>query len=153
MQVKKWFAAGTVAGLVMGIALFIGGAVFARIIYGPQFTPPGKFAPRHVNAFYFIWTKLAIGWFFGMLFTLAYEMLPLRKRMSGIGRGLACGLGFWLLLSLWNLSHPLVYGSLKVRDQVFWLLYQLVGFLAFGATLGYIYKKRDGRKPEGLKNG
>jgi hypothetical protein len=140
---KKWLAAGSLAGLTMGIALFVGGAILARIIYGPRMAPPGKFSSGQMNAFYFIWTKLAIGWFFGLLFTLAYEMLPLRKRISGIGPGLASAFAFWLVIGLWNLSHPLVYGSLKVRDQVFWLLYQLVGFLAFGAMLGHIYRRRE----------
>lgn len=49
----------------MGASLFIGGATLSRIIYGPQFAPPGKFAPEQINAFYFIWTKLLIGLFFG----------------------------------------------------------------------------------------
>jgi hypothetical protein len=57
MQLKKVFIAGTVSGLTMGIFLFIGGAIFSRIIYGPQFAPPGKFQPEQMNAFYFVWTK------------------------------------------------------------------------------------------------
>lgn len=141
MQLKKIVVAGTVSGITMGIFLFVGGAIFSRIIYGPQFAPLGKFKPEQINAFYFIWTKLLIGWFFGLLFTFVYEMLPLRTKMSGILQGLKYGFIFWLLISMWNLSHPLIYGSINVPDQTFWLLYQLVGFLAFGATLGYSYKK------------
>jgi hypothetical protein len=69
MNTKKILITGTVSGLVMGITLFIAGAIFSRIIYGPQFAPPGKFEPEQLNAFYFIWTKLLIGFFFGIMFT------------------------------------------------------------------------------------
>jgi hypothetical protein len=142
MQIKKIFVAGTLSGLSMGIFLFIGGAILSRIIYGPQFGPPGKFKPEQINAFYFVWTKLLIGWFFGLLFTFVYETLPLRTKMNGLLQGLTYGFVFWLLISLWNISHPLIYGTINVPDQTFWLLYQLVGYLAFGGTLGSIYKKR-----------
>jgi len=142
MQLKRIATDGTIAGLAMGLALFIGGAILSRIIYGPQFAPAGKFAPEQINAFYFIWTKLLIGWFFGILFTLAYELLPLRTRFAGPIHGLKYGLGFWFLTSLWNLSHPIVYGSINVPDQIFWVCYQLIGFLALGAVLGYISKRR-----------
>ena len=152
MQLKKIIIAGTVSGLTMGIFLFIGGAIFSRIIYGPELTPPGKFKPEQINVFYFIWTKLLIGWFFGLLFTFVYEMLPLRTKMSGVINGFKYGFVFWLLMSLWNISHPLVYGTVNVPDQTFWLFYQLVGYLAFGATLGYIYKKRAKRELMASKN-
>ena len=141
MNLKRLITEGTISGLAMGIFLFIGGAILSRIIYGPQFAPPGKFAPEQINAFYFIWTKLLIGWFFGILFTVAYELLPLRTRLTGALHGLKYGFGFWLITSLWNLSHPLVYGSVNVPDQVFWILYQLVGFLGLGAVAGYVRKK------------
>jgi hypothetical protein len=142
MQLKKIAVAGSISGITMGIFLFVGGAILSRIIYGPQFAPPGKFKPEQINPFYFIWTKLLIGWFFGLLFTFVYEMLPLQKKLSGIFHGIKYGLVFWFLISLWNLSHPVVYGNLNVHDQLFWVFYQLVGYLAFGGTLGYIYKKR-----------
>jgi hypothetical protein len=142
MKLKNIFFAGTISGLIMGICLFLGGAVFSRIIYGPQFAPPGKFKPEQMNAFYFIWTKLVIGWVFGLLFTLVYEMLPLRERLTGVLEGMQYGLVFWFVMSLWNISHPLIYGTFNIPDQTFWLVYQLVGFLAFGATLGHIYKKQ-----------
>jgi hypothetical protein len=146
MQLKKIVVAGTVSGLIMGLFLFVGGAILSRIIYGPQFAPPGKFKPEQINAFYFIWTKLLIGWFLGLLFTFVYEMLPVRTKMNGILHGLTYGFAFWLVMSLWNISHPLVYGTVNIPDQTFWLLYQLIGYLAFGATLGYIYKKRARRE-------
>ena len=142
MELKKIATDGMISGLAMGASLFIGGAILSRIVYGPQFAPPGKFEPEQINAFYFIWTKLVIGVVFGILFALAYELLPLRKRLTGVIHGLKYGLGFWILTSLWNLSHPLVYGSLNVPDQTFWILYQLVGFLVFGAVLGYLARRR-----------
>lgn len=142
MQLKKTIAAGTISGLVMGLCLFVGGAIFSRLIYGPQFVPPGKFEPEQINPFFFMWTKLLIGWFFGILFALAYEFLPLQIRFTGAIHGLKYALVFWFLTSLWNLSHPLIYGSINVPDQIFWLLYQLVGFLGLGATLGYMTKRR-----------
>jgi len=135
----------------MGFALFIGGAILSRIIYGPEFAPPGKFEPEEMNPFYFIWTKLLIGWLFGILFTFIYELLPLRKKISGIVEGLIYGFVFWLIIALWSLSHPVIYGPINIQDQIFWLLYQLVGFLAFGAVLGYIYKKRTGSAAETFK--
>jgi hypothetical protein len=146
MQIEKIFVAGTVSGITMGMFLFIGGAILARIIYGPQFAPPGKFKPEQMNAFYFIWTKLVIGWFFGLLFTFVYEMLPLKKTMGGILQGLWYGFVFWFVISLWDISHPLIYGTVDVPDQMFWFSYQLVGFLVFGATLGYIYRRRARRE-------
>ena len=142
MQLKKIAMDGTISGLAMGASLFIGGAILSRIVYGPQFAPPGKFEPEQINAFYFIWTKLLIGWLFGILFTSAYELLPLRMKFTGAIHGLKYGLGFWFLTSLWNLSHPIVYGSINVPDQIFWVSYQLIGFLALGAVLGYINKRR-----------
>jgi hypothetical protein len=147
MRIKNIFINGTISGLMMGVFLFIGGAIFSRIIYGPQFVPPGKFEPEQINAFYFIWTKLLIGWFFGILFTFAYEMLPLRTKLAGVIQGLKYGFMFWLLVCLWGLSHPLVYSPINVPDQTFWTLYQLIGFLGFGATLGYIYKRRARNEP------
>jgi len=139
---KRVIVDGTISGLSMGVFLFIGGAILSRIVYGPQFVPPGKFEPDQINAFYFIWTKLLIGWLFGVLFTFTYALLPLRKELTGAIHGMTYGFSFWLVTSLWNLSHPLVYGSVKVPDQVFWVLYQLVGFLVFGAVLGYLSKRR-----------
>jgi hypothetical protein len=98
------------------VFLFNGGAIFSRIIYGSQFVPQDKFKPGQINVFYFIWTKLLIGWFFGILFTFVYEMLPLRTKLIGILQGLKYGFMFWLLIFLWDLSHPLVYGSFNVPD-------------------------------------
>ncbi len=141
MKIKKIIAVGIISGLIMGITLFIGGAIFSRIIYGPQFAPPGKFEPEQLNAWYFIWTKLVIGVFFGILFTLLYESLPILKRLSGPLVGLKYGFLFWFVISLWNISHPLIYGSINNKDQLFWLLYSLCGFLAYGFSLGYIYKR------------
>lgn len=147
MRFKNIFINGTISGLMMGVFLFIGGAILSRIIYGPQFVPLGKFKPEQINAFYFVWTKLLIGWFFGIVFTFAYELLPLRTKLIGAIQGLKYGFIFWLLVFLWGLSHPLVYGSFNVPDQIFWSLYQLVGFLGFGATLGYLYKRGARNEP------
>ena len=76
MNPKKILISGTISGSVMWITLFIAGAIFSRIIYGPQFAPPGKFEPEQLNAWYFIWTKLLIGVFFGLIFTFLYERNP-----------------------------------------------------------------------------
>lgn len=141
MKTKRIIITGSVSGLTMGIALFIAGAVFSRIIYGPQFAPPGKFEPQQLNAWYFIWTKLLIGIFFGVLFTFLYKILPLSKRITGAWKGLKYAFLFWLAISLWNVSHPLIYGSFDNKNELFWLLYSLCGFLAFGYTLGCFYKR------------
>jgi len=141
MKINKIVKNGLISGLVMGITLFIAGAIFSRIIYGPQFAPEGKFDPEQLNAWYFIWTKILIGVFFGILFTLLYEGLPIKKRISSAFAGLKYGFLLWLAISLWNISHPLTYGSINDKDQLFWLVYSLFGFLAYGFTLGYLYKR------------
>src|SRR3990172_359988 len=141
MQLKKIAMDGTISGLAMGASLFIGGAILSRIVYGPQFAPPGKFEPEQINAFYFIWTKILIGIFFGVLFTFFYEKLPLSKRLTSPFHGLKYGFLLWLVISLWDISHPYVYGSINNKDQLFWLLYSLCGFLALGFSLGSFYKK------------
>ncbi len=143
MPIRQCILRGTISGLVMGTTLFLGGAVTSRIIYGPQFAPPGKFEPSQMNAFYFIWSKLLIGLFFGLLFTFFYELLPLTRRINGIVQGLKYSFFFWCLISLWNLSHPLIYGSFQPTDQLFWLIYSLIGFLGFGGTLGFLYEKME----------
>lgn len=53
MRIKKIITIGIISGLIMGITLFIAGAIFSRIIYGPQFAPSGKFEPEQLNAWYF----------------------------------------------------------------------------------------------------
>jgi len=141
MNTKKILITGTVSGLVMGITLFIAGAIFSRIIYGPQFGPPGKFEPEQLNAFYFIWTKLLIGLFFGIMFTLLYEKFPLSRRIKGSLQGVKYSFIFWLVFTLWDISHPFTYGSIYNNDQLFWIVYSLCGFLAFGFTIGIFYKK------------
>lgn len=143
MRIRRILTAGIISGLAMGIVLFIAGAIFSRIIYGPQFAPPGKFEPEQLNPFYFVWTKLLIGIFFGILFTLIYEGLPLKTRLKSGFSGLTYGFALWLIISLWNISHPFVYGSLADKDRLFWLVYSLFGFLAFGYVLGLIYKRRQ----------
>jgi hypothetical protein len=139
--IKRILIYGIVSGIIMGVVLFIGGAIFSRIIYGPQFAPPGKFQPEQINAFYFIWTKILIGIFFGVLFTFFYEKLPLSKRLTSRFHGLKYGFLLWLIITLWDISHPFVYGSINNKDQLFWLLYSLCGFLALGFSLGSFYKK------------
>jgi hypothetical protein len=146
MRLKRILVDGTIAGLAMGCFLFIGGVILSRIVYGPQFAPPGKFTEEQLNPFYFIWTKLLIGWVFGILFVGAYELLPLSKKLAGAMHGMRYSLSFWLLITLWSLSHPVVYGTVNVPDQTFWVFYQLVGFLGFGAVLGYIYKRRTNKE-------
>jgi hypothetical protein len=148
MKINRILSIGIRSGLCMGFALFIGGAIFSRIIYGPQFAPPGKFKPEQMNPFYFIWTKAVIGIFFGILFTFIYEILPLSRRIKGPLQGLKYSFIFWMVLNAWSISHPLVYGSIKNKDQLFWLIYSLIGFLAYGFTGGYLYKKSPSADPK-----
>ena len=143
MKIRKIVAFGIISGLIMGITLFISGAILARIVYGPEMAPSGKFEPSQLNAFYFIWTKLVIGIFFGILFTFVYEKLPLSNRIKGPIQGLKYTFIFWLVISLWNLSHPLMYESINYSNQLFWLLYTLFGFLSFGYILGLKYKRLE----------
>jgi len=147
---KRIVAFGILSGLIMGIGLFVGGAVCSRIIYGPQFAPPGKFEPSRIKAFYFIWTKLLIGAFFGLLAAFFLEASSLSKRMRSPLQGAGLGFFIWFAFSLWDISHPLVYGPGIGRDRLFWLLYSLTGFLALGCSLGWFYKRET--KRDALKN-
>jgi len=144
MTAKRIVTVGVIAGLVMGVTLFLAGAVFSRIIYGPQFAPEGKFEPEQMNAWYFIWTKLLIGVFFGLLFAALYEGLPLSRKLSSALSGLKYGFLLWLALTLWNVSHPLIYGSINKKNELFWLVYSLFGFLALGCMAGYLHGKIGG---------
>ena len=149
MGIRKIVVVGIIAGLIMGITLFISGAILARIIYGPQMAPAGKFEPSQLNPFYFIWTKLVIGIFFGILFTFIYEKLPLSNRIKSPTQGIKYAFIFWLVISLWNLSHPLMYESINYTHQLFWLLYTLFGFLSFGYILGLKYKRFEKERVTG----
>jgi len=68
MNWKKILIVGALSGIVFGIALFICGAITARIVYGAQMDPENKFNESQMNAFYFLWTKIVIGIFFVVLF-------------------------------------------------------------------------------------
>ncbi len=141
MKMKKVLLVGLISGLIMGIALFLSGAIASRIVYGPQMVPEGKFEPDQINAFYFFWTKLVIGGFFGIIFTLIYSRLVRYMNFSGALKGLLYGFILWLIISLWDISHPLMYESIANKNQLFWNIYTLGGFLSYGAFVGFIFKK------------
>jgi len=143
MSPKKILFTGTIAGLVMGIALFLTGAIAAFFIYGPQMAPEGKFEPSQMNPAYFLWTKFLIGWFFGLLFTFIYAKVQAIMPSKGILRGLIFAFALWLVISLWAISHPLVYETVATRDQLFWHIYTLGGFLGYGATVGLLNRKSN----------
>ena len=90
---------------------------------------------------YFLWTKLVIGVFLGLVFAAFYEALPLSRRIR-------YALCFWLVIQWWDVSHPLVYGTLKVHDQVFWVVYTLGGFLGYGVGLGLACRKCGDTPPD-----
>jgi hypothetical protein len=138
---KKILVKGLIAGLVMGIGLFISGVITSRIIYGPQMVPEGKFEPDQINAFYFIWTKLAIGAFFGIIFTWIYSLVIKIISKPNILTGLLFSFILWLTITLWSISHPLVYETIATKDQLFWTIYTLGGFLTYGLMIGGIFKK------------
>jgi len=146
MSLKNILFTGTIAGLVMGIALFLTGAIAAFFVYGPQMAPEGKFEPSQMNPAYFLWTKLLIGWFFGLLFTFIYAKVQAIVPSKGIWRGLIFAFALWLVISLWAISHPLVYETVATRDQLFWHIYTLGGFLGYGATVGLLNRKSDQRR-------
>lgn len=144
MNLKKVFFAGTVAGLAMGVALLLSGGIAAFLFYGKQMAPPGKFAASQMNAIYFFWTKLLIGWFFGLLFTFVYARFHAGLLARGVLRGVVFAVALWLIISLWSISHPFVYEGVErviARDRLFWHLYTLGGFLGHGAVLGWLEKR------------
>jgi hypothetical protein len=143
MNLSRILFTGTIAGLVMGIALFLTGAIAAFFVYGPQMAPEGKFEPSQMNPAYFIWTKLLIGWFFGLLFTLIYVKIHALLPLKGFSRALMFALSLWFVLSVWGISHPLVYETIATRNQLFWNVYTLGGFLGYGAALGFLVRKID----------
>lgn len=153
MSFKKILFTGTIAGLVMGIALFLTGAVAAFFVYGPQMAPEGKFEPSQMNPAYFLWTKLLIGWFFGLLFTFIYARVQAIMPAKGILRGLIFAFALWLVISLWAISHPLVYETVATRDQLFWHIYTLGGFLGYGAPVGLLNRNRAQPKNATSKQG
>jgi len=145
MGLKKAVIVGLIAGLAMGLSLFVVGAVASRIVYGPQFAPPGKFDPQQLNAWYFLWTKGVIGMVFGVLITVLYELLPVTRRFASVTGGMAYAACLWAVVFLWGLSHPLVYTTVNARDEIFWLVYTAGGFLGLGAAVGFAYA-RHGRR-------
>jgi len=132
---------GAGAGLFMGVCLFVVGAVASRIVYGPQFAPEGKFDADQLNAWYFIWTKLVMGVFFGLVFTALYQAMPLARRIAGVFGGRNYAFCLWAVVYLWGLSHPLMYEALDPRNQLFWMVYTLGGFLGYGVAVGYGYRR------------
>ena len=143
MNLRNPLVAGTIAGIVMGIGLFLTGAVAAFLVYGPQMAPEGKFQPDQMNPWYFIWTKLLIGWFFGILFTLPYARLRDAFHLQGLFGALIYAFALWLIVSLWGISHPLVYETIATKNQLFWHIYSLGGFLAYGITLGLLFRSEN----------
>jgi hypothetical protein len=146
MKLGRTVLVGAIAGLGMGVALFLSGAIASRAVYGPQMVPEGKFEPGQINAWYFIWTKLLIGGFFGVLLSVLYERLPLSRRVGSIGEGLKYSFLLWLVVYLWGISHPFVYDGYASfdRNQLFWMVYSLGGFLGLGIAFGWL-KKRPAR--------
>jgi hypothetical protein len=134
---------GVGAGVAMTLGLFITGAVAARLVYGPQMVPEGKFTAEQINAAYFLWTKLLIGVFFGVLLSVLYERLPLARRITKAREGLWYAVLLWLVVYLWGFSHPFVYDlhwSMN-RDEVFWLVYTLGGFAGLGLAFGALRRR------------
>jgi hypothetical protein len=144
---KKTLLIGTVAGLAMGVALLLTGGIAAFLVYGTRMAPEGKFEPSQMNVVYFFWTKLLIGWFFGLVFTFIYAKIRSALPARGGLRGFFYAAVLWLVISLWALSHPLVYegaAAIATRDRLFWHIYTLGGFLGYGAMLGWLSRKEKG---------
>jgi hypothetical protein len=146
-RVSRVVLLGIAAGVVMAVALFITGAVAARLVYGPQMVPEGKSTADQINAGYFLWTKLLIGVFFGVFLSALYEVLPLAKRIAGARDGLLYAFLLWAVVYVWGLSHPFVYElhwSID-KDQVFWMVYTLGGYLGLGLAYGGLRTRILGR--------
>lgn len=78
--------------------------------------------------------------------TFIYAKIQTGIPSKGIPRGLIFALALWLMISLWAISHPLVYegaATVTARDQVFWHIYTLGGFLGYGLALGLLSRKRN----------
>jgi hypothetical protein len=142
-RVSRTILLGIAVGGAMTLGLFVTGAVAARLVYGPQMVPEGKFTADQVNAWYFLWTKLLIGVFFGILLTVLYELLPLTRRIANVRDGLTYAFFVWAVVYLWGFSHPFVYDlrwSID-KDQIFWMVYTLGGFLGLGLAFGRLRRR------------
>jgi len=144
---KRTLWIGLVAGLAMGLALFLTGAIASRVVYGAQMAPEGKFEPSQLNPIYFVWTKLLIGAVFGVIIAAFYERLPLALRIEGARSGMKYAFGLWIVVSVWGLTHRVAYETLEPRNQVFWLIYTLGGYLGFGYVFGALSKRWRRRTP------
>jgi uncharacterized membrane protein YeaQ/YmgE (transglycosylase-associated protein family) len=139
---RKILFKGAASGLIMGIALFIMGAITARLIYGPQMMPDGKFEPEQINVLYFLWTKLVIGLFFGIIFTWIYSKFYSLISLPNVLKGLLFSFILWLIISMWDISHPLMFDKDFInKDRIFWTIYTLSSFLIYGVFIGLIYRK------------
>ena len=70
-------------------------------------------------------------------------MLYSSIKVPGILKGLLFGFLLWLIISLWDISHPLLYDkNFGNKNQLFWNIYTLGGFLIYGLSVGMIYKKK-----------
>jgi len=142
-RMRRTILLGIAVGVAMTLGLFMTGAVAARLVYGPEMVPEGKFTADEVNAWYFLWTKLLIGVFFGILLTVLYELLPLARRIANIRDGLLYAFCVWTVVYLWGFSHPFVYDLRWSMDknQVFWMVYTLGGFLGLGLAFGGLRRR------------
>jgi hypothetical protein len=138
---KKTLFIGLTAGLAMGVALFLTGAIASRLVYGIQMAPDGKFEPEQLNVWYFVWTKLVIGAVFGMLLALFYDRLPLTERIHSGRSGMKYAFGLWVVVSVWGLTHRVAYETFEAQNQIFWLIYTLGGFLGLGYGFGAVSKR------------
>ncbi|MCK4514434.1 MAG: hypothetical protein KAU31_04205, partial [Spirochaetaceae bacterium] len=57
--------------------------------------------------------------------------------------GLKYAFLLWVVIALWGFSHPLMYETLDVRNQVFWHIYTLGGFVGYGLAFGHAYKRHS----------
>jgi hypothetical protein len=102
MGLRKAVVVGVIAGLAMGLSLFVVGALASRVVYGPQFAPAGKFEPQQLNAWHLLWTKLLSGGVVGLLLTVLYELLPLARRLAGVTGGLTYAACLGLVVYLYG---------------------------------------------------
>ena len=137
---QKALLAGAIAGFVDGIVSFMA-TYFGSPVLGLFSTPPELWTSGYFAMLWILGAQIPYNMFWGVIFGLAFAMVYDRIPKKGAMKGLIFALIFyWLLSNLRNAQIMWTYGGAGPWPAVqFW-----VGFwasVAYGLTLGYLYKK------------
>jgi hypothetical protein len=153
MKTIKAVLLGIPVGFVMGLVLFMVGAILAMIFW--QGAPPGKFSEemippliylltklgiqvKLVSPIYFLLTKLGFGIVLGAIYGLIYSRIAPLLPTKRIYRALLFGAGLWFVA-----AFPIFQITLAAKTDIFWQAYSFGGLFLFGLIFGILYKTRS----------